>query len=42
MKKCNSCKELKPLTEYHKSDKKDGLNVNCKPCAIRIAKQWYQ
>lgn len=43
MKTCKKCQELKPLTEFHKKTKaKDGLNVNCKPCAIELAKLSYR
>lgn len=32
MKVCRDCKELKPLTEFHRDSKKDGFAVYCKPC----------
>jgi len=34
MKKCSKCHETKELTEFCKNkNKKDGLNIICKPCA---------
>lgn len=33
MKRCSSCKELKPVTEFHKNSRhKDGLQNYCKSC----------
>lgn len=40
---CNTCKEEKALTEFHKSkDSKDGVQYSCKTCAIDIAKLHYK
>lgn len=33
MKKCITCKEDKPETEFYKSSRKDGLQPHCKICA---------
>ena len=38
---CSSCKELKPLLEFHKrSISPDGLNASCKSCRSRIRKSY--
>ncbi len=42
MKICSSCKQCKDTSEFHKnSTKKDGLNNNCKVCAIEKSKISY-
>jgi len=39
MKQCSKCKEVKPLSEFHKSSiSKDGLKGVCKPCKKAVAK----
>ena len=40
-KTCCICKQVKPITEYHKNKgRKDGLSCVCKPCAIAISRKW--
>lgn len=42
MKKCATCKETKPLSEYHnESRSKDGKTYRCKPCARAAARRHY-
>jgi hypothetical protein len=42
LKQCVDCKELKPLSEYHRSRRRaDGRQPRCRPCNIRINKEWY-
>lgn len=39
-KKCNVCKVVKPLDEFHRqSNSPDGRQYRCKPCAIAAARQ---
>jgi hypothetical protein len=41
-KRCSVCRELKPLTEFHrKVGAKDGLQARCKPCNIESAKRFH-
>lgn len=38
-KRCSVCKELKPHSEYHAhKGSKDGLQLHCKVCALRMAR----
>lgn len=40
-KRCSGCKIEKSIHKYHKNkNKKDGLSVQCKKCAIDRAKAW--
>lgn len=40
-KKCASCKEIKPITEFYKdATRKDGLYTRCKKCHYRITTKW--
>lgn len=39
-KRCTLCGEHKSTTEFHKGNRKDGLQPYCKPCNIARAKQW--
>ena len=40
-KKCNKCKEVKPLESFSKlSGSKDGLRYNCKACSNAASKAW--
>lgn len=40
--RCNTCKELKPLSEFHKRRASaDGYGHRCKPCARAITRKWY-
>lgn len=42
MKKCGSCKKIKPVTEYYKrADTPDGLYTMCKACHRSIRKKSY-
>ena len=42
MKRCNSCAENRPLTEFHQDrNRPDGRTSSCKPCAIARAREWY-
>ena len=41
-KQCSSCKEIKPLSEFHNHRrKKDGKSNYCKACAKQRASSWY-
>jgi hypothetical protein len=41
MKKCYTCKETKPINEFHRNkNKKDGRQGSCKPCQIRYSNAW--
>jgi len=41
-KKCNRCKEEKPLGEFHKNKQKpDGLQSFCKECSSKKNKEYY-
>jgi hypothetical protein len=41
MKACKDCGLEKPLSEYHKNkNRKDGVTIVCKPCAIQRSKVW--
>ena len=41
-KRCASCREFKPLTDFHRQRRsKDGLQSYCKPCNNRRAKRFY-
>jgi hypothetical protein len=43
MKKCSTCAEEKPLSEYYKNKlSKDGYHGECKPCNRVRAKNWYK
>lgn len=38
---CSICKEQKPLEQFHKNkNKKNGVSVTCKPCAINRSRSW--
>lgn len=37
-KTCNSCREEKPVTEFHKH--KDGHQAKCKPCNRALVSKW--
>ena len=40
-KKCTSCKEIKPITEFFKdASRKDGLCIRCKECHVQLVKKW--
>jgi hypothetical protein len=40
-KACAKCKESKPRSDFHRNKRSgDGLNNECKPCAIRRAGEW--
>lgn len=42
LKRCGHCGEWKPRSEFHKHrGTADGLQRNCKPCNIEIAKQFH-
>lgn len=42
LKRCSSCRELKPLEEYHRNRAKpDGLQARCRTCNIALNRQWY-
>ena len=42
MKTCTKCRQIKPLTEFHKDKKSlDGLNPTCKVCNKASARLWY-
>jgi 5-methylcytosine-specific restriction endonuclease McrA len=42
MKRCAMCKELLPVTEFHKNKaRKDGLDTRCKECSKLHRKQQY-
>lgn len=42
MKKCTSCKEDKPLTEFNKKKRsKDGLQDSCKLCSRKRSRRYY-
>lgn len=37
MKQCSTCKQLRPVTEFHKSSKApDGLQPRCKACKLEV------
>ena len=43
MKKCYTCKEVKPLDDYTKSTtNKDGLRGSCKPCRTNYTKEYFK
>ncbi len=43
MKRCRTCGETKPFTEFHKhKGKKDGLRYHCKVCRAETARQYRQ
>lgn len=43
MKKCTTCKEEKPFTEFHKCKvSKDGYNIYCKVCMNAKTRAWKQ
>lgn len=43
MRVCKDCKVNKPFSEYHKNkNRKDGITVICKPCAIARSRKWQQ
>jgi|SaaInlStandDraft_2_1057019.scaffolds.fasta_scaffold224999_1 hypothetical protein len=43
MKKCNHCKQDKPLSEFNKNkNRKDGLQGNCKICQAAYTKRHYE
>src|ERR1700759_1739807 len=40
-KRCAECKEIKPLTEFHRrSVSKDGRNSTCKACTCLRVRRW--
>ena len=42
-KRCSSCRELKPLEEFHLDrGRRDGRQNFCKPCNIAVNKRWYR
>ena len=42
-KRCSSCGEIKPLTEFHRRRAaKDGRQSRCRACNIEVNKQWYR
>lgn len=42
-KKCSTCKEVKPVSDFHKCKaNKDGLQTSCKVCKNRAARKWQQ
>ncbi|HEB26928.1 MAG TPA: hypothetical protein ENI05_03995 [Porticoccus sp.] len=43
LKKCSSCKEIKPLTEFYKNCcRKDGYRCYCKDCHTKINQQYWK
>lgn len=43
LKRCSTCRELKPLSEFHRDrSRRDGRQNNCRPCNIEINKRWYR
>lgn len=42
MRVCPTCKTEKPPEEFHRSKSHGGSAPRCKPCAIRIASEWYE
>ena len=41
MKKCTKCKEVKPLTDFHKHKKtRDGTHNTCKVCWLKRTNAW--
>jgi len=41
-KQCNKCKQIKPLTEFHKCKKSKGGHIcRCKECIRIYASEWY-
>ncbi len=42
MKKCDTCRGTKTLSEFHKRKTKDGRSNNCKVCTVSIAQTYYQ
>ena len=42
MKKCSKCKEVKPVTDFHKSLSKGSLKPNCKECRVLYHKKYYE
>ncbi len=42
LKRCSTCKQYKPLTEFHKDKyRKDGLATSCKECACASSRKYY-
>ena len=42
-KKCNTCKEVKPLDGFYKNkNTKDGMQLQCKECCRQQCRQYYQ
>jgi len=43
-KRCSKCKQIKPLSEFHKNKaaKKDGLTCACKQCKSEKHRYWYK
>jgi hypothetical protein len=41
-KRCIDCKQWKPLEDFHRNRRRDGLQVRCKPCNVEINKRWYR
>ena len=42
-KRCSTCKQWKPLDEFHRNRRRrDGLQVCCKPCNIAVNQRWYR
>lgn len=43
MKQCSTCKEWKPVSEFHKRRASpDGLSYICKKCSIRASREYYR
>jgi serine/threonine protein phosphatase PrpC len=43
MKKCNTCKEIKSLSEFHKNHTvRDGHSNKCKKCTILYSRKYYE
>jgi arsenate reductase-like glutaredoxin family protein len=41
LRKCNTCKELKLISEFHKDKKSpDGIRYKCKKCNIKDSSKW--
>lgn len=41
-KRCCACGDVKPLIDFHRSEKRGGGSARCKPCGIEYARAWYQ
>lgn len=40
MKTCNKCKETKPLSEFYKNSKSEGVRGSCKLCTLKYQRDW--